>query len=231
LFLEDLETQLKIEQLTVKVTFTEQRLAALAEQFGKATTNDERNSLLRERINQEYELRKAAVERDILLQESRSPRKSPVVAPLSGKLVTFDAREQLVGKAVKPGDPLVRIARVQGPWEIELNIPENHLAPIRDGLRRAADGTLEVDLLLASQPLRTFKGRLRWDGLGGETIVKDNVVVLPTRVDINDPELVAQLASLPVGLEVRARIGCGPRAVGAVWFGDLLEFVYERLLF
>jgi biotin carboxyl carrier protein len=231
LFLEDLESQLKVEQLTVKIAYAEQRLAALAEQLNKAGSNEDRNNLVKERINQEYEMRKAAVERDILLQESRSPRKTPLTAPLAGKLVTFDAREQLVGKAVKPGDPLVRIARVQGPWEIELNLPEAALAPIREGLRRAGDGTLEVNLLLASQPLRSYKGRLRWEGLGGETIVKDNAVVLPVRVEIVDPELMEQLGSLPVGLEVRAKIGCGSRALGTVWFGDLLEFVYERLLF
>ncbi len=166
LFLEDLESLLKLEQLTVKVAYADQRLAALTDQLAKAGTNEERNVLAKERINQEYELRKAAVERDILLQESRSPRKSPLTAPLSGKLVTFDAREQLVGKTVKPGEPLVRIARVQGPWEIELNVPESVLAPVREGLRTAPEG-LEVNLLLASQPLRTYTGRLRADGLGG----------------------------------------------------------------
>jgi multidrug efflux pump subunit AcrA (membrane-fusion protein) len=231
LFLEDLEAHLKVEQLAIKVAFAEQRLAALADQLGKAGSNEDRNALVKERSNQEYELRKAAVERDILLQESRSPRKAPLAAPLSGKLVTFDAREQLLGKTVKPGEPLVRIARVQGPWEIELNLPESALAPIREGLRRAPDGALEVHLLLASQPLRTYQGRLRWDGLGGETTVKDNAVVLPTRIEIVDPALREQLASLPVGLEVRAKIYCGQRPVGEVWFGDLLEFFYERLLF
>jgi biotin carboxyl carrier protein len=231
LFLEDLDAHLKVEQLGVKIAYAEQRLAALSDQLAKASSNDERNALLKDRIIQEYELRKSTVERDILLQESRSPRKSPLTAPLSGKLVTFDAREQLVGKTVRPGDALVRIARVQGPWEIELNIPEAALAPIREGLRQSADGSLEVNLLLASQPLRTFKGRLRWDGLGGETTVKDNAVVLPAHVEIADPDLAAQLASLPVGLEVRARVDCGLRPVGTVWFGDLIEFIYERLLF
>ena len=52
--------------------------ATLSDQLGKATTNEDRNALLREQINQQYELRKTAVERDILLQETRSPRKSPV---------------------------------------------------------------------------------------------------------------------------------------------------------
>jgi multidrug efflux pump subunit AcrA (membrane-fusion protein) len=231
LFMEDLETQLKIEQLGLKVTAAEQRVALLTEQLGKATGREERNALTRERIDQEYEMRKAMVEREILLQGSRSPRKAPVAAPLAGKVVTFDAREQLVGKTVKPGDPLLRIARVRGPWEVELNIPEGHLGPIREGLRRAPGGFLEVDLLLTSHPNQTFRGRLDADGLGGETVVKDNNVVLPARVRITDRDLLAQLKTLPVGVEVRAKVHCGYRALGYVWFFDLLEFFYEHVWF
>ncbi len=231
LFVRDLDTQLKIEQLGIKASFAEQRLAVLNDQLSKAGGGEERNALVKERINQEYELRKAAAERDILLQGATSPRKAPVLAPLAGKLVTFDAHDQLVGKTVKPGDPLVRVARVQGPWEVELLIPEGHLAAIREGLQRSADGRLEVQLLLSSQPLRSYKGVLRWSGLGGETTLKDSAAVLPARVEIHDPDLAAQLSGMPVGLEVRARIHCGTRSLGYVWFSDLIEFVYEHLLF
>jgi biotin carboxyl carrier protein len=227
LFVQDLETQLKVEQLALKAAFAEQRLAVLNDQLARAA-GEERAALVKERIAQEYELRKAAVERDILLQGGAGPRKAPVTAPLGGKVVTFDAREQLVGKTVKPGEPLLRVARVQGPWEVELLIPEGRLAAVREGLLRARD-VLEVELRLGSQPLRSYRGRLRADGLGGEATLKDGVAVLPTRVEITDPELAAQLAGLPVGLEVRARIDCGPRAVGAVWFGDLIEFFWDHV--
>jgi biotin carboxyl carrier protein len=231
LLLEDLGTQLKVEELGMKVTFAEQRLALLGEQLRRAAGDEDRSALVKERIQQEYELRRAAAERDILLQGSVSPRKAPVTAPLAGKVVTFDAREQLVGKTVKPSDPLLRVARVDGPWEIQLDIPGRHIAPVREALRRSGAAGLEVQLLLASQPLRTYHGRLRWEGLGGETAVKDNVVVLPARVEIVDGDLLGELGRTPVNLEVRARIDCGLRPVGRVWFGDLLEFLYEHLWF
>jgi len=231
LFIEDLETQLKVDQLGLKIHLAEKRLALLQEQLGKNLGAEERNNLTRERIQQDYELRRALVERDILLQESRSPRKSPVLAPIAGKVVTFDTQESLLGKAVKPGDALLRLARVQGSWEIDLDIPEANIASIRDGLKKSATATLDVDFLLASQPQRTYKGTLKATGLGGETTVKDSRVVLPARVTIADAELAAQLEKMPVGVEVRARVNCGAHALGYVWFHDLWEFVYERLLF
>jgi biotin carboxyl carrier protein len=231
LFIEDLETQLQIDQLAIKIGAAEQRLALLSEQLGKKSSNEERSALVKERIQQQYELSKATVERDILLQTSRSPRKAPVFAPLTGKVVTFDAQEQLLGKTVKPGDPLVRIAGVKGTWEIELQIPERNVGPIREGLAASKTGFVEVDLLLASQPQRTYKGRLYKDGLGGETKVLDNAVVLPARVRIEDDELIPQLENLPVGLEVRSKVHCGPRSIGAVWFHELWEFFYEHVIF
>src|SRR5262249_48634959 len=156
-----------------------------------------RNTLTRELVNQEYEMRKAAAERDVLLQGSRNPRRTPVLAPLAGKVVTFDAQEQLLGKTVKPGDALLRVARVQGPWEIELFIPEERVGPVREGL--AARAELDVQLLLASHPHRTFRGVLARDGLGGETTVRDNAVVLPARVRLTDRDLLTQLEGMPVG--------------------------------
>jgi biotin carboxyl carrier protein len=231
LFVEDLDTQLQIDQLAIKIGSAEQRLTLLSEQLGKKTSNEERSGLVKERIQQQYELRKATVERDILLQTSRSPRKAPVFAPLSGKVVTFDAQEQLLGKTVKPGDPLVRIAAVKGPWEIELQIPERNVGPIREGLFASAAGFVDVDLLLASQPHRTYKGRLYKEGLGGETKVLDSSVVLPARVRIVDDDLIRQVENLPVGLEVRSKVHCGPRSVGAVWFHELWEFFYEHVIF
>jgi biotin carboxyl carrier protein len=231
IFIEDLETQLQIDQLSIKTSSAEQRLALLSEQIGKSTNNEERNALAKERINQEYELNKAMAERDILLQASRSPRKAPVFAPLAGKVVTFDAQEQLLGKTVKPGDALVRVAAVKGAWEIELQIPERNLGPIREGLRGNPAGYVEVDVLLTNQPHRTYKGRLYLDGLGGETAVKDSTVVLPARVRIADEELAAQLEGLPVGLEVRTKVHCGSRPIGHVWFFELWEFFFEHVVF
>jgi multidrug efflux pump subunit AcrA (membrane-fusion protein) len=230
LLMEDPDLQLQVEQLAIKVSAAEQRLATLGQQLGRATTNDERNSLTREMVNQEYEMRKAAAERDIILEGARNPRRSPVLSPLAGKVVTFDARDQLVGKTVKPGDPLLRVARVQGPWEVELYIPEGHVAAVREGLAGSPEG-LDVQLLLASHPHRTYRGRLTQDGLGGETTVRNNAVVLPARARITDRDLLTQLDGMPVGVEVRAKVDCGRRPVGYVWFAGLWDFLYEHVLF
>jgi multidrug efflux pump subunit AcrA (membrane-fusion protein) len=231
LFLEDLDNQLKVQQLDIKISSAEHRLAILNEQLGRPGPDDDRDALTKERINQTYELRKALAERGILLHGSRNPHKTPVTAPLTGKVVTFDAHETLVGKTVKPGDPLLRVANVKGGWAVELYIPEDSVGHVLEGLRQSPDGSVEVDVLLASRPDRVWKGRLTRAGLGGETQVKNNAVVVPARVEIVDLDLISQLETMPVGVELRAKVNCGSRPLGYVLLCDLLEFLYEHVWF
>ena len=57
----------------------------------------------------------------------------------------------------------------------------------------------------ASHPHRTFRAQLNRDGLGGETAIRNNAVVLPARVQIVDRDLLTQLEGMPVGVELGTR--------------------------
>ena len=85
--------------------------------------------------------------------------------------------------------------------------------------------------MVSSDPHRTYHGTLHRDGLGGETIVREDKVVLPARVTLTDQALLSQMVHLPVGVEVRARIDCGYAPAGQVWFGEIGDFLYRRFVF
>lgn len=231
LLMEDVELQQKVRQLEVRMEAAGDSLSALAERLNQTTNDEERHTLKLEQIKQRYERRKAEVERDLILRQTRRPLEAAVLAPRDGTVVTFDVHEQLLGKTVKPGDPLLRIARLQGPWEVELHLPEASVGPVREALARQPGGELAVDFLLVSHPEQVYHGVLRAAGLGGETRVENNAVVLPASVEIRDPALEAQLAQMPVGVEVRAKVHCGQRALGYAWFFGLWEFLHEHLFF
>lgn len=229
LFLEDLETQLKVDQLLVKMSSFDQKIAFLDEHLAKNLLPKERTDLLSERIKADYELNKAKAERDLLLAEVRNPRKAGVPSPLAGRVITFDPKEKLAGKMVKVGDPLLRVAEVDGPWEVELFLPESSIGPIREAL--ASSTSLEVQLLVASDPHRNYTGTLTAEGLGGETMIREDKVVLPARVTLTDRALLNQLLHMPVGVEVQARIDCGREPAGYVWFNEFWDYVYRRFIF
>ncbi len=231
LILEDLEGQQRVQELATRISSTQGRLAEVKGRLNKSLADEERATLSREQVNLEHELRRAVAEQALVLERVRDPRRAVVTAPRPGVVVTFDPREELVGKTVKPGDPLVRVARVDGPWEVELFLPEAHVGPVREALAQSGGKPLTVDLLVASHPNRTYRGRLFPHGLGGETTVIENEVVLPVRVELADADLIERLGGLPVGVEVRAKVHCGKRAVGYVWFHQLWEFFYEHVVF
>ncbi len=231
LFVEDLETQLKLEQLGIQIRSAESQLTVLNDQIQKARTEEERNSLTRERIKQQYDLERAAAERGILERTSRTPQRTPLRAPLSGKVVTFDTREALLGKTVKAGDALLRIAQPAGPWELEMWVPEADVGQLRFGLQSHSTGAVDVDFFLTSHSSQVYHAKLVKEDLGWETQVRDGKVVLPIRVKVIDPALLPRLDSVPVGVEIRAKIHCGQRSLGYVWFRDLIEAYYQRLLF
>ena len=69
----DLQLQ-KVEQLAIRVSSSEQRLAVLsAKQLARANNSDERSTPTREMVNQQYEMRKAAAKPDVLLRGSAKP--------------------------------------------------------------------------------------------------------------------------------------------------------------
>jgi len=231
LFIEDLDTQLKVDQLSVKISSMTQKLGHLEDQLNKLLSQKERADFLNDRIRTQYDLGKAKVERNLLLGENRTPRKAPMAAPLAGQILTFDAKEKLLGKTVKIGDPLLRLAAIDGPWEVELFIPERDAGLLREALHNTSTGELAVDLLVTNDPHRVYHGTLSRGSLGGETVTHNEKVVLPTHVTITDQALLQQLKRMPVGVEVRARIHCGHAPAGYVWFNEIWTFLYEKFIF
>jgi hypothetical protein len=192
---------------------------------------EERQRLVQERSQRDQALRSAETERKHMERLMGDPDSARVIAPIDGTVITFDPHEALAGRTVKPDEPLLRIARLDGAWWIELEIPEGHVGPIREALAHGREQPLAVDILVASQPRRRYQGLLHRGGLGGEARTVADAVVVPARVEVVDRALIDLLGGMPVGVEVQTRIHCGRRAIGHVWFHELWEFFYEHVVF
>jgi hypothetical protein len=156
-------------------------------------------------------------------------------SPIDGRVVTFDLTE-LHNKTVKPGDKLIEVAKVDGGWEVHLNIPEMHLGKIREALEKSEKGELSVRLWISTEPNEYYEGTLRKEGLGGQVAhISENESVLQARVEIGNDlrQKIEQLkgAGMPVEVMVQAKVNCGNRAIGYVWFYQLWEFFFEHLVF
>ncbi|WP_439621339.1 hypothetical protein [Gemmata sp.] len=164
-------------------------------------------------------------------------------------VLSDDRREGLLGKTVKPEQELLRLGNLQGPWQIELKIPQRNIGQI---LRAFADpeyskvepGTgrqyLDVDVLLASLPDQSYLGRLYRSDVSAQAVPNktDNdeaepVVTAYVKLNLDDFPADRKIdpRQFTTGLEVRTRVRCGDHALGYSMFHGVWEWFYEKVVF
>jgi hypothetical protein len=219
---------------------------ALADVLGRKASSEEqlratRRSLLEDqKISADEKVRLAGraaqLEREIesleaqrLLWETRRGDLD-VTSPLDGVVVTWQVRDRLLLRPVEKGQVLMSIADKTGPWELEVHMPDDRLGHVNRAAQaaKAAGRDLEVDYILATDPGTRHRGLVREIHEQAEVRGEDGNTVL-VRVTI-DPER-HEKQELGAGASVTARIACGKRPLGYVWFHDLLSFIQTQILF
>ncbi len=149
-------------------------------------------------------------------------------------------KEDLTLKFVKPSDPILRLGAKDGPWEIELKIPQKHIGQVLHAFERLHVRELDVDFILLLDPTRKFRGKLSRDRVAGEAIPNrdDNnesepVVLAYASIDDGkiDPAYRLPPELLLSGAEVHAKVRCGNHRMGYSLFYGVWEFLYEKVLF
>jgi hypothetical protein len=151
-----------------------------------------------------------------------------VGAPEAGQVLTWDAKHSLAGCPVRRGQPLLSIGNVTGRWEAELRVPDDRMHGVLETVERAnrENRPVAVELMVAGEPETTYRGEI--DRIALRTEVDDELrqpVVLVT------VRLLDMLPDPRPGSVILARICCGRRSVGKVWFGDTWNTIRRRLLF
>jgi hypothetical protein len=158
-------------------------------------------------------------------------------------ILSADFQENLTSRYVRPSDPLLRMGyrtRDTGDWEVELKIPQKHIAQVLYGFDWQNKDEVGVSLLLRSDPTHSYKGKLSRDRIGGEALEHrdDNnesepQVTAYVRIsgdDIPDSDRLPPDV-LVTGTEVHAKVHCGKHAMGYSLFYGVWEFLYEKVVF
>jgi hypothetical protein len=155
-----------------------------------------------------------------------------VKSPIDGIVVTWDLENRLIHRPVQKGQVLLRVANPDGPWQLELHVPEDrmgHIARARQDERLPFGPELPVTYMLATHPGTNLQGTVK--EVGDDTPVsnpEEGPTVL-VKVEMNRED-VADADRRP-GATVNAKIYCGQRSLAYAWFHDLVAFVQSRILF
>jgi hypothetical protein len=153
-----------------------------------------------------------------------------VCSPIDGVIVTWQVRDRLMLRPVEKGQSLMSIADKTGPWELEVHMPDDRVGHINRAALAAkqAGRELTVDYILATDPGTRHYGSVKEIHEQAEVRGEAGNTVL-VRVTI-DPER-HEKEELGAGATVTARIACGKRPLGYVWFHDVLAFIQSQILF
>jgi multidrug efflux pump subunit AcrA (membrane-fusion protein) len=166
-----------------------------------------------------------------------------LTSPLNGTVLNSNFLEEFTNRTVKPNEPILRLGNKEGPWVIELKIPQKHIGQVLQAFDSADPAKeLEVDLVLRSTPTRTYKGKLARKDIGGEAQPNrdenneaEPVIIAVVRIegdDIPEDYRVPNNENFRVtGTEVLAKIRCGNHALGYSLFYGVWEFAYEKIVF
>jgi len=146
-------------------------------------------------------------------------------APIAGTVVTFVDEQQLIGRPVRRGDTLLEIMDENGPWRLELEVPENRMHHVQHGISTYGD-KVPASFKLTADPAHEFSGWLSHTaersaiGLESGSVMKiyvslDNSADLPKRI----------------GADVRSRLECGDYSLLYVCFGDVVEYAKREFWF
>ncbi len=253
----DTDLNIKLIRLDQEIKSAEEQLKTLDLQYGKAEAQN-KPRIDQERVTQRATRDAKRDERAALIKRTHSeegrpgsfwlkaPRFPPNMPEVKEEprwtVLNADFRENLTNRAVKPSDPLLRLGYKEGPWEIELKIPQKHIGQVLQAFVREKTDELDVDLLLRSEPTRVYKGKLARHKIAGEANPnKDEnneaepVVLAWVRIDGDDIREKDRVPLDPnrrvTGTEVHAKIRCGNHRMGYSLFYGVWEFFYEKVVF
>jgi len=193
----------------------------------KKISADEKNRLAGRAAQLQREIESLEAQRKLYETKKKDLE---VRSPIDGVIVTWQVRDRLMLRPVEKGQSLMSIADKTGPWELEVHMPDDRLGHVNRAAfeARQAGRELDVDYIVATDPGTRHRGAVKEIHEQAEVRGEAGNTVL-VRVTI-DPER-HEKEELGAGASVTARIACGKRPLGYVWFHDVLSFIQSQILF
>ncbi len=213
--LEDTQGQLKIVQ--EKLAFTNAQIGERSQ-----LTESEVNTLWGQ-VGQLTE-QKQNLERRLRLLKRKNEMLS-INSPIAGTVVTWDARKRLEDLPISKNQHVLAIANFEGDWQAELRIPQNQVGYVVAAMEENSE-PLTVEFRVATNPTVLVSGTLA--RLADRTDPSESGV--PEFKAIVDADISA-LKELRPGAGLTAKIHCGRRSTGFVWFYQVIDFLRTRVFF
>lgn len=221
---EELATQ--IADLTGKLHTSQERYQSISRQLlnGNKMSAGERANLEIQKVELKEELDTYRKTLDI---KTRQHEKLTIKAPRAGRIVTWDAKETLLGRPVEAGQSLMVIANEESDWQLELFMPERRAGRLRTAMAEAKEAgeDIPVRFILMTDPGRYQYGTVR--EVENSTFVhEDEGPCVRVKVDLND-----RIVNPRPNATLTAAVAVDRCSLGYYWFHEAWEYVEANFLF
>jgi multidrug resistance efflux pump len=225
----DLEVQFQdvVGQIQAKNSVLRAKMRAVADD---KTLKDVERITLRGEIEQLRQELITLQEEYELLKKKREMLE--ITSPIDGEvMMSWDVQRALLRRPVTAGQLLMSVANPEGDWELELYMRESRSGHVR---RARADEQLQakypeagerVSYVLATDPGNERLGKIREIKGGTELHEQENVVKMKVDIDRED------IGNPHPGASVTAKVYCGRKPLGYVWFHEAWEWFQGNILF
>jgi hypothetical protein len=242
----DIDLDKRISTLKAEIQAADDKIASFEFQLNSAQTEADRKRISADSDEQRDVRNAKTAELNRILERTHADVSRPgyfnVLSPMDGTILNADFKETLTDRAVRPSEQLLRIGDLSKPWEIEMKIPQKHIGQVQRAFPdNDPNAVLDVDLLVMSQPTRTYRGKLYRNKIAPEAVVSreegstesDAFVTAWVSIDDKDIPEADRLPKnvLTAGTEIHAKIRCGNRALGYSLFYGVWEWFYEKIVF
>jgi hypothetical protein len=161
--------KMKNVDLSVQMNQTKSQIATLRAQFKSAEFKINRGSRDPKEardVGAQLSLLKEELTSKLKLQELLEEKQQALViaAPIDGTIITRDPKRRLSELPVNASQMLLQVSRQDGPWELEIRIPQHKIAYVDQAIAKSLadgdDGKLKVEFATATNPNETLVGKL-----------------------------------------------------------------------
>lgn len=236
----DLLLQLENPDLDLQIQDAELRLETLSHQIREATAQ---LAMARGEPSEQIEIggalelyrkRQENLHKQLALMQKKQSFQT-ITSPIDGTIVTPNLR-RLMTFPTTANLALLEVADFEGPWQMELKIPQNKIGYVTEAMLEAENNPtiendqLEVEFRIGTNPNLILNGRLI--SVASRAVPSESGVPEFRAIVEADGEQFQQLSDeLRSGTGVTAKIHCGKRSLGFVCFYQVRDWLKTKVFF
>ncbi|MEM8667016.1 MAG: HlyD family efflux transporter periplasmic adaptor subunit [Planctomycetota bacterium] len=227
--LENRDLEIQITEVSGQIQTALAEISRVQGQLGRRNTLEQADlrALVAEQRKLQVEF--AALEAKLELYEKRQDD-LVVKSPIDGVVVSWDVEKTLRSRPIMTGQVLMEIANLDEPLYLELELPEKregHLDEYIAGQNLTEpNDTLDVTYILATDPDEPLDAKLKLDSISMRADANEEHGAI-IKMDADPEQESLRLLKPKPGAKVIAKIYCGRRASGFVFFHEIYEWCYK----